>query len=72
MLYYSDIWSVTVIVPVLKSVARKQIRKTMQRISHCLDLLPCNDFCKQIYEILFMCYNYSNLESVIIICSYDQ
>jgi hypothetical protein len=35
VLQYSDIWSVIVIVTVLKSIARKRIVKTLQRNSHC-------------------------------------
>jgi hypothetical protein len=37
------IFGVTDIVPVLKSVARKWIGKTLQRNSYCLDLSPSND-----------------------------
>jgi hypothetical protein len=42
--------------------------KTLQKNSHCLDLLLSNDYLKQIYRTIYV-YNYSNLESVIIICS---
>jgi hypothetical protein len=56
---------------VLKSVAIKRIGNTLLRYIHCLDLLPSNDQCKQMYKTLFMYYNYSNLGSVIINCSYD-
>jgi hypothetical protein len=40
-------------VPVLKSVAWKRIGKGLQRNSHCLDLLPSNDFYK--YRRLYLC-----------------
>jgi hypothetical protein len=35
--------AVTVIVPVLKSVAKKRIGKVLQRNNHDLDLIPSND-----------------------------
>jgi hypothetical protein len=47
----------------------KRIGNILQSIIHCLDLLPSNDYCKQIQKTIFMCYNYSNLESVTIIFS---
>ena len=43
VLQCTDIWSVTVVVPVLKFIARKSTGKTLQRNSHCLDWLPSND-----------------------------
>jgi hypothetical protein len=38
----------------VKSADRKQIVKTLSRLSHCWDLLPSDDYCKQIWNILFV------------------